>query len=153
MVDIIHRVAAKAPIAKVYEALATVKGISDWWTVETTGESKVGGKVNTVFHIPDGRELGRIPFEVLALKPNKEVRWRFLEGGPPEWIGTEAIFSLSQEGEFTVIRFGHRGWKEEVEFMGHCSTKWATFLLSLRDLMETGKGRPAPDDLAISDWH
>jgi hypothetical protein len=28
--------------------------------------------------------------------------------------------------------------------------KWATFLLSLKDLMEKGKGRPAPDDLEIN---
>jgi len=40
-----------------------------------------------------------------------------------------------------------------VEFMGHCSTKWATFLLSLRDLVETGQGKPAPHDLRISNWH
>ena len=37
--------------------------------------------------------------------------------------------------------------------MAHCSTKWATFLLSLRDLVETGKGKPAPADLKISNWH
>lgn len=153
MVDIVHRVAAKAPIAKVYAALATVDGIAAWWTRETTGTSRVGGKINTVFHLPDGKELGSIPFEVVALEPNREIRWRFLEGGPPEWLGTEAIFTLSQQGEYTVVRFGHRGWKEEVEFMGHCSTKWATFLLSLTQLVETGKGRPAPDDLPISDWH
>jgi hypothetical protein len=28
----------------------------------------------------------------------------------------------------------HANWKEPVEFMHHCGTKWATFLLSLRDL-------------------
>ena len=37
--------------------------------------------------------------------------------------------------------------------MAHCSTKWATFLLSLRDLAETGQGRPAPHDLRIGNWH
>ena len=37
--------------------------------------------------------------------------------------------------------------------MAHCSTKWATFLLSLRDLVETGQGQPSPDDLKISNWH
>jgi hypothetical protein len=30
--------------------------------------------------------------------------------------------------------FKHANWKEPVEFMHHCSTKWATFLLNLRDL-------------------
>jgi hypothetical protein len=51
------------------------------------------------------------------------------------------------------VRFGHRNWSEAVEFTEHCSTKWATFMLSLKDLVETGQGRPAPDDVWISNWH
>lgn len=35
----------------------------------------------------------------------------------------------------------------------HSATQWATFPLSLRDLVETGKGTPAPDDLQIGNWH
>ena len=45
------------------------------------------------------------------------------------------------------------GWAEPVEFLSHCSTKWAVFLLSLKALIETGTGSPSPDDVAISDWH
>ena len=37
--------------------------------------------------------------------------------------------------------------------MAHCSMKWATFLLSLRKLVETGQGAPAPDDLEIGNWN
>jgi hypothetical protein len=48
-----------------------------------------------------------------------------------------------------TILFTHAGWKEPVEFMHHFSTKWATFLLSLRDWIEKGRGRPAPDDVEI----
>jgi hypothetical protein len=91
-------------------------------------------------------------YETTGLEPGREVRWRFVSG-PPEWIGTEATFELSQDGDTTVLLFGHRHWKEAVEFTAHCSMKWATFLLSLRDLVETGKGRPAPDDLKIDNWN
>ena len=90
--------------------------------------------------------------EVTKLDPGKEVRWR-VKAGPPEWIGTDVTFSLSQEGEYTVLLFGHRNWREAVEFMAHCSMKWATFLLSLRELVETGTGRPSPDDLKIDNWN
>jgi hypothetical protein len=31
--------------------------------------------------------------------------------------------------------------------------KWSTFLLSLRDLVEHGRGRPAPGDLKIDNWN
>jgi hypothetical protein len=34
--------------------------------------------------------------------------------------------------------------------MHHCSTKWATFLLSLRGLLERSDGRPIPQDLKIA---
>jgi hypothetical protein len=80
------------------------------------------------------------------------VQWR-VTAGPPEWIGTDVTFSLSQEDEYTVLLFGHRNWREAVEFTAHCSMKWATFLLSLRDLVENGEGRPSPDDLKIDNWN
>ena len=51
------------------------------------------------------------------------------------------------------MRFTHEGWAEPVEFLDHCSTKWAVFLLSLKALIETGAASPAPDDVPISDWH
>jgi uncharacterized protein YndB with AHSA1/START domain len=152
MIDIIHRVGIKAPLSKVYAALSTVEGVAGWWTQETTGESKSGGTVKVLFRSPKGDEKGSMVFEVVELRPNEEVRWRF-KSGPEEWVGTDVTFSLSQAGDQTLVLFGHRNWREAVEFTAHCSMKWATFLLSLRDLVETGKGKPAPDDLKIDDWN
>ena len=90
--------------------------------------------------------------EIRELDPAGRVRWRVTDG-PEEWIGTEIDWRLDQRDEWTIVQFAHEGWREPVEFVGHCSTKWATFLLSLRDLVETGRGRPAPDDVRIGDWH
>jgi hypothetical protein len=39
-----------------------------------------------------------------------------------------------------------------VEFMHHCSTKWGVFLISLKSLLETGNGAPAPDDIKLDSW-
>jgi uncharacterized protein YndB with AHSA1/START domain len=152
VVDIVHRIGIKAPASKVYEAVATAQGVAGWWTRDTTGTATVGGKVNTRFLHPDGREIGFMDFEMTRLVPNQEVRWRFIDG-PPEWIGTEATFQLAEDRDMTILVFGHRNWKEPVEFMAHCSMKWAVFLLSLRELVETGQGRPAPDDLKIDNWN
>jgi len=66
-----------------------------------------------------------------------------------EWIGTELTFDLRPGNYSTVVLFAQRGWKEQVEFMHYCSTKWAVYLLSLKSLCETGTGRPFPDDLDI----
>ena len=51
-----------------------------------------------------------------------------------------------------MLRFAQAGWREPVEFMAHCSTKWAYFLLGLKDGFEGGKATPFPDDEHISSW-
>ena len=152
MVDIIHRIGIKAPPEKVYAALATVEGVAAWWARETTGESRPGGTLNLRFRRPDGDELGTVDIHVVTLDTDKEVHWR-ITGGPQEWIGTDVHFALSPDGDHTIVLFGHRNWREAVEFTAHCSTKWATFLLSLRELVETGRGRPSPEDLKIDNWN
>ena len=64
----------------------------------------------------------------------------------------KTYFDLKQDGDWTSVLFKHQGWKEPVEFMHHCSTKWGTFLVSLKSLLETGKGAPYPNDLKIDSW-
>lgn len=147
MVDILHRIGVTAPLDDVYEPLATTDGIASWWTTDTTGRSEVGEKLYTRFGDAGGFDL-----EVLELDPRGRVRWRVVDG-PAEWIDTEIDWQLDQRGDWTILQFAHLGWREPVEFMGHCSTKWATYLLSLKELVETGRGRPTPDDIRISDWH
>ena len=92
MVDIIHRVGIKAPVSKVYAALATVEGVTGWWTKDTSGSSKIGGTIGVRFHSTDEREIGSMNMEVVALEPNKNVHWS-VTAGPEEWIGTEVIFT------------------------------------------------------------
>jgi uncharacterized protein YndB with AHSA1/START domain len=145
MVDILHRVGAMATSEKVYEALTTIDGLAAWWTIDTTGD-------------PDGTiafrfgEVGGFDMKVIELTPNAKVVWEVVDG-PSEWIGTTVTFDLKQEGEWTIVLFAHAGWREPVEFMNHCSTKWAAFLLSLKLLVETGTGQPHPHDQQISNWH
>lgn len=90
--------------------------------------------------------------EVQELNPQKDVRWRCVEG-PEEWVGTDITFQLSQQDDQTILLFGHRNWREAIEFTAHCSMKWAVFLLSLREYVETGKGKPSPHDLKIDNWN
>lgn len=152
MVDIIHKIGIKAPLTDVFAAVSSVDGVAGWWTRETSGDARPGGTVQALFREPDGQEKGRMGFKLVQLVPNERVVWRFTSG-PEEWIGTDVTFQLERRGEYTVVVFGHRNWREAQEFMAHCSMKWATFLLSLRQLVETGTGRPAPDDLKIDDWN
>ena len=152
MVNIIHRVGIKASLQKVYEALSTTEGISNWWTKDTTGESEIGKRIMVRFHTLEGNEIGSMNIEVVDLKPEKEVHWKFIDG-PKEWIGTEVVFDLHQEENYTIVLFSHINWSEEVEFKAHCSMKWAIFMLSLKQLVETGEGKPSPNDIKIDNWN
>ena len=151
MVDNLHRVGIKAPLDEVYKALATREGVAAWWTNNTQGESKVGGVLQFRFSA-GGVEVGGFEIKVLELHPATRVLWQ-VAGGPDEWIGTKISFELKQDGEYVIVLFKHQGWKEPVEFMHHCSTKWAIFLMSLKSLLETGKGTPNPDDVKIDNWN
>ena len=151
MVDILHRVGIKASAADVYKALATPEGVAGWWTKDARGESKVGGTLTFRFSA-DGVEIGGFEMKVLALDPDQRVQWQVVDG-PEEWIGTRIGFDLNRDGDYTIVLFKHEGWKEPVEFMHHCSTKWAIFLMSLKSLVETGKGAPSPDDIKIDNWN
>ena len=63
--------------------------------------------------------------------------------------GRTSSVELSWKDGQTFILFKHADWKKPVEFMHHCSTKWAVFLMSLKDLLERSDGHPAPHDVKI----
>lgn len=151
MTEIVHRVGIKAAPEQVFKALSTIDGLAAWWTQDTTGAAGIGKTIVFAFHDLSGKYKGGFDMKVLKQEANK-IQWECTKG-PAEWIGTEITFDLKQEDGFTIILFGHRKWREYVEFTAHCSTKWATFLLSLKELLETGKGQPAPRDFQISNWH
>ncbi|MEU2894735.1 SRPBCC domain-containing protein [Streptomyces sp. NPDC006967] len=146
MVDILHRIGVTSSPDAVYTALTTVEGLAGWWTRDTDGDPGVGGVVRFSF------EPGAFDMLVLEAQPGERVVWEVVDG-PEEWIGTRVRFDLEKEDDYTIVLFRHEGWKEPVEFMHHCSTKWATFLMSLKKLVETGTGEPAPQDVRISNWH
>jgi len=152
MVSIIHRIGIKSRSSQVYKALSTINGLAHWWTEEVEGDEQVGGKIKFTFRTETGEVKGQMVMEVKELHPETNVRWVCTEG-PAEWIGTDISFDLSQQDGQTIIIFGHRNWQEEVEFKAHCSMKWAVFLLSLREYVETGKGKPSPHDLKIDNWN
>lgn len=152
MANIVHRIGIKASAAQVYKALTTIEGLANWWTEETRGDAKAGGKIEFTFRSPEGELMGTFLMEVKEVVDQNSVQWRCLEG-PPEWIGTDITFQLSEQDGLTIVLFGHRNWKQEVESMYHCSMKWATFMLSLRAYVETGKGKPSPHDVKIDNWN
>jgi len=143
MPDIRHRVVMSAPLDRVYSAIATKEGLSNWWTRDgVRGQSAEGSTIEFYFGQP---EPGAV-MEVIRLDPDGQVSWSCVAGAD-EWVGTKLSFALTPKEEETVLLFTHADWRDPSDFMAHCSARWAYFLLSLKSLVETGKGTPSPEDL------
>ncbi|MCW2886165.1 MAG: hypothetical protein QOE54_5073 [Streptosporangiaceae bacterium] len=145
MADIRHRVGIQAPQEMVYEALAAVEGLSGWWVRDVRGDASPGGKLG--FYLEGGKLM--VAMEVTELIPGLRVAWRCVDG-PAEWIDTHLSFDLTAAPEETVVMFTHADWREPVEFMHHCSTRWAQYLIGLKVGLENGKA--FPEVAKISSW-
>ena len=139
-------------LTKCFERSRRLRDLPGGGTENTKGVSEVGKAITFQFHDPKGATIGKFEMEVLKQEPFKRIQWT-CKSGPTEWVGTDITFDLKQENDFTIVLFSHRNWKESVEFTAHCSTKWAVFLMSLKELIETGKGKPAPRDIKIDNWN
>jgi uncharacterized protein YndB with AHSA1/START domain len=65
--EIRHEIGVKASPEKIYDALTNVKKLSQWWTSDTRGESKIGGTLE--FWFGDFCQK----FKVTELKPGQFV--------------------------------------------------------------------------------
>ena len=89
MADIVHRIGIRASLEKTYAALATIPGLSKWWTQDTDGTCQVGGAILFNFRDDDGSLKGGFTMRVLELTPGKTVRW-VVEKGPDDWVASGA---------------------------------------------------------------
>jgi uncharacterized protein YndB with AHSA1/START domain len=76
MPDIRHRVGIASRPDKVFKAITSISGLSEWWTKDVKGSPGLGGKLEFSFGNPEHPTV----MEVLEQKPNDKVAWRCLEG-------------------------------------------------------------------------
>ena len=142
MANICLTFSTRAPAAKILDALTTIDGLKAWWTQGVSGNPDKGGTLLFRF-------TGDAGFDMHVAENNEEqVIWECVRG-PDDWLGTRIEFTLSEDKGRNRLSFRHAGWKTESPHFHGCSMKWATFMLSLRDLVETGEGRPFPNDVQI----
>ena len=122
-----------APKGKVYTALSTIDGLSNWWTTQTSGDSKVDGIIQ--FRFGEGGP----DMKVKEMKPNESVIWECV-AGPEDWLGNIFTFNLDENEGKTRVRFEQAGWKEANDFYAACSFSWGRYMESLRQYCQAGKG-------------
>lgn len=145
MNDYKNNMLLSAPVSKVYEALTTQRGITQWWTTSC----EVGTTVGELVTIRFGETFKVMRIE--SLRPQSEVRWSVIDAQlvvpgltrTNEWIGTTIVFQLSSPSESaTRLDLEHRGLTKQIECYEVCSQGWNQFLASLKNYVETGKGAP-----------
>lgn len=137
MAEIKHQIAIDATPEKVYAALATNSGLGSWWTADSRTDAKVGGKAE--FGFDKRQTVFRMTIE--KLEPGKEVVWR-CHGDPEEWNGTTLVWTIARDGNGSVLRLTHRGWRAVTDYFAMCNSTWGELIYRLKACLE-GKN-PGP---------
>jgi len=140
MPDILHEVTINGSVDKIYEAITTTHGLQSWWTFEATTEPTVGGVMAINFSVFDVH----MKFTVDKLAA-QHVTWTPTEG-VPDWTGTHVTWDMTPTERGTKVLFGHRNFTTTDGSFAYTSFTWAWYLISLKELIETGKGRPHNGD-------
>jgi uncharacterized protein YndB with AHSA1/START domain len=154
MATLYHQVWIEAPLARVYEAVATVEGLGEWWAPHTSTVTDDG----LVFAHDPGERHGKVRLKVIDLEKNRRVEWEVISKHPElspasGWMGTRILFEFSEalnpggwrgisEGErmLTVLEFRHSGWAEDSPFLGFCNFSWGVVLGMLKEWCEKKDG-------------
>ena len=154
MAAIHHQVAINAPVAKVYEAIATADGISTWWDKQTPVQTDRG----LVLEHNPGPEHGVVKLRVVELVPNRRVEWECISTHPKSspasaWTGTHFIFEFAERSESaaspgsetnqdltTTLDFRQTGLDDQSEFFGFNNFAWGQVLQNLKQVAESQRG-------------
>jgi uncharacterized protein YndB with AHSA1/START domain len=130
----------RSPINRVFDALATLKGLAGWWTPIVSGNPGSGGRIRFGFAGRDEEIVMRVEEAEHASK----VLWTCLtHTGHPEWEGTQILFRLERDGDAAgLLRFRHLGLRPLLSCYDTCESGWEYFLASLLDYAQHGTGRP-----------
>ena len=134
-----HQLHVNAPVARVYEAIATAHGISTWWDRQTPRETARG----LVLEHDPGPEHGIVQLRVVELTPNTRVEWECISTHPASspasvWTGTHFIFELDSRGEAsTTVDFRQTDYDERSVFFEKNREAWWEVLQNLKRVVES----------------
>jgi len=135
-----HLFHINAPRQKVFEALSTIEGLSNWWSTDTTGDPAVGGIIKFRFSTFGGPDM-----KVTESKPGEKLSWECVDS-PHGWVGNQLHFILDENDGKTRVRFSHEGYPEQNDHYAATNFSWGRYMESLRQYCQTGKGEAFGSD-------
>ena len=143
MAKVRHRIGVVGEIGKIYKAIHEPEGLSGWWASTTAGTAEVGQVLDLNFS-----DVVTLSFRIDELKENELVSLHCVTG-PGPWHNCSLTFSVRQGDDQVWVSLEQENEAATEDDFLYFSTKWTCYLLSLRDLIESGKGRPYPNDVKI----
>jgi len=131
---------------EVFEAVNNVRG---WWSENLDGNTDELGATFKFQY----KDIHRSTQKITELVSDKKVVWHVIDSrlnfveDKAEWRGTDIVFEISKKNGKTELQFTHVGIVPEIECYDKCSRGWSIYVgESLRSLITTGKGSPAPSE-------
>ncbi len=139
-----HRVGIKTSIDNAYEAVFTPEKLQGWWATAARGSTELGSQIELEFPgYPSFR------WEIAEKSNNERVVLKWVSG-PDPWRGSELQFEFVQSDIQVFVTLTHKTTDDTPpEAFQYFCTKWPLFLVSLKEFLETGSGRPYPNDIRI----
>ncbi|GHM99083.1 hypothetical protein WSM22_05730 [Cytophagales bacterium WSM2-2] len=135
----------KASAKTIFDSLTS--GITNWWTSQVEGTSKINGDIFTVHF---GKTFKT--FRVEEAVPEKKVVWVCLDAfidsaslvDKHEWKDTKVVWEITPDGNSSKLTLTHVGLNAEVECYQICEKGWNYYFKeSLLQLLDSGKGNPS----------
>ncbi|MEO1031701.1 MAG: SRPBCC domain-containing protein [Bacteroidota bacterium] len=106
---------------------ALTENIHLWWSKTSASLQKQGGQFT--IHFENGYWW---TFKILEFTPHSELIWKCIDGEPEfnrEWIGHVLHWSITQDGDQTLIDFHQVGLTPELQCYEVCSKTWDKFII------------------------
>lgn len=129
---------------QVFDALTL--NIPLWWTEMFEGKSN---NIGDRFTVRFGDNVHKT-IEVTDMLLHKKLEWLVTDSlinipdltRKSEWTDTRIIWEMEPQNDETTLSLTHVGLTPSVECYDICVDGWMNFITSLKQYIETGKGRP-----------
>jgi hypothetical protein len=132
------------------EAFKSINDVRRWWTENVVGNSQQTGDE---FEVRFG-DVHYSKQKLIEVTPDAKVVWLVTDSklsfikDKGEWTGTKIRFEISRSGNQTHVQFTHENLIPRHECFDACSNAWTDYIEnSLKKLIATGKGNPAPEEI------
>ncbi len=143
MYSISHILPINALPERVWDAVATPRGLDQWWTLKCEGDPSLGNEY-TLYFGPEYHWLA----EVTSVEPGKQLSLT-LTKAEPDWLGSVVSFGLSKGKGGTRLKFEHSGWSEWTDHFATSNYCWAMYLRIMKRFVENGEQVAYEDRLSV----